>query len=66
MSVKLTFDQANERTFRSEKSFIRAPYQLATIAMLLLSDTCTYPMVHGLSFLEKLPSKFECLQVSAH
>ena len=28
--------------------------------------TCTFPMVDGISYLEKLPTKFECLQTSAH
>lgn len=43
---------------------VKAPYQLITIGLLLTALLAKYPLVGGLSFLEKIPPKFECLDLT--
>ena len=38
---------------------------MITITILLITNASMYPYTTGLSFLEKVPGKFECMQMSA-
>lgn len=65
MVIKLSFEEALEKTNRSKESQIRAPYQMLAVAVLIVADLSKDPLSAGLSFLEKIPNKYECLQNSA-
>ena len=65
MVVKLSFEKALKKTTKSEESRIRAPYQMCAVAVLIVADLSKDPLGAGLSFLEKIPNKYECLQNSA-
>lgn len=65
MVIKLSFEEALEKTNKSKESQIRAPYQIFVVAILIVADLSKDPLSAGLSFLEKIPNKYECLQNSA-
>ena len=58
----LTYDEALAKTFRDTSSYYRAPYQIIVCLALVISTDSKYPLVAGLSFLEKVPNQYECLQ----
>ena len=66
----LTFDQALAKTVYVESDAnglkrTRAQFQVLTVVLLCMALMAKYPVVAGLSFLEKIPPKLECLQFSA-
>ena len=57
----LTYDQALEKTFHKGT----AKFQVVSIFLLLASLYGKFPLVGGISYLEKVPNKFECYQVTS-
>ena len=66
MTPILTYDEALAKTFRTTSSYFKAPYQIIVCLALVISTDSKYPLVAGLSFLEKVPNKYECLQSTSH
>jgi len=65
MRPVLTFDEAMSKTYNTgpfaRATKVAAPYQLLCCIFMVLVQIAKYPMVGGLSFLAKIPPRFECL-----
>ena len=57
----LSYDEALEKTFNKGT----AKFQGISVFLLISALYAKFPLVGGLSFLEKLPSKFQCYQVTS-
>jgi hypothetical protein len=65
-STALSFEQALEKTYTDQAvdckhKLSHSRYQILTVTMMIVGLMAKFPVVAGLSFLEKIPPKFECL-----